>query len=226
MHPLQILVLPPYQHKGYGQHLLRVLIDVAVCENVFDFTIEEPLDQLQFIRTCVDTLRLIQFKPIQKAVGSAVSLLKQGKLSKKVHGPRLVPPSSTVKEVRRSLKINKKQFLQCWEVLIYLGLDPDDKVMEDFVTVVSNRMKYEILGKDSSTTGKRLAEVASDYDAEMSFVMFRSEANDSSSVQVDDNQSNQEDQLQKLIDERVKVIKLIAEKMPQPQPQPLQWVQE
>lgn len=195
--------------------MLWVLNDVAVSENVFDFTVEEPLDQLQFIRTCVDTLRLIQFKPIQQAVGSAVSLLKQGKLSKKVHGPRLVPPSIAVEEVRRSLKINKKQFLQCWEVLIYLGLDSADKHMEDFVSIVSNRMKYEILGKDSSTTGKRLAEVASDYDGEMSFVMFRSEANDSSSVQMDDNQSNQEDQLQKLVDERVEVIKLIAEKLPQ-----------
>lgn len=197
--------------------MLRVLYDVAVSENVFDFTVEEPLNQLQFIRTCVDTLRLIQFKPIQQAVGSAVSLLKHGKLSKKVRGSRLVPPSNTVEEVRRSLKINKKQFLQCWEVLIYLGLDPADKHMEDFVTIVSNRMKYEILGKDSSTTGKRLAEVASDYDAEMSFVMFRSQTNDSYSVQMDDNQSNQEDQLQKLIDERVKVIKLVAEKVPQPQ---------
>lgn len=195
--------------------MLRVLNDVAVSENVFDFTVEEPLDQLQLIRSCLDTLRLIQFKPIQHAVGAAVSLLKQGKLSKKVHGPRLVPPSNAVEEVRRSLKINKKQFLQCWEVLIYLGLDPADKHMEDFVTIVSNRMKYEILGKDSSTTGKRLAEVASDYDAEMSFVMFRSEANNSSSVQMDDNQSNQEDQLQKLVDERVKVIKLIADKLPQ-----------
>lgn len=195
--------------------MLQVLNDVAVSENVFDFTIEEPLDQLQFIRTCVDTLRLIQFKPIQQAVCSAVSLLKQGKLSKKVHSPRLLPPSDAVEEARRSLKINKKQFLQCWEVLVYLGLDPADKHMEDFVTIVSNRMKYEILGKDSSTTGKRLAEVASDYDAEMSFVMFRSAANDSSSVQMDDNQSNQEDQLQKLVDERVKVIKLIAEKLPQ-----------
>lgn len=184
-------------------------------ENVYDFTIEEPLDQLQFIRTCVDTLRLIQFKPIQQAVASAVSLLKQGKLSKKVHSPRLVPPSHAVEEVRRSLKINKKQFLQCWEVLIYLSLDRADKHMEDFVTIVSNRMKYDILGKDSSGTGKRLAEVPSRYDADMSFVMFRSEAIDSSSVQMNDNQPNQEDQLQKLADERVKVIKLIAEKLPQ-----------
>lgn len=126
-----------------------------------------------------------------------------------------MPPSNAAEEVRRSLKINKKQFLQCWEVLIYLGLDPTDKYMEDFVTIVSNRMKYEILGKDSSTTGKRLIEVAGDYDAEMSFVMFRSEANDSSSVQMDDNQPSQEDQLQKLVDERVKVIKLIAEKFSQ-----------
>lgn len=192
-----------------------MLYDVAIAENVFDFTVEEPLDHFQHVRTCVDTLRLLRFDPIQNIVTKAVSLLKQGKLSKKTHCPRLLPPLSAVEDVRKSLKINKQQFLQCWEVLIYIGLDPIDKYTENFVSIISNRVKYDILGKDSGTSGKQLFDVPSD-DQEMSFVMFRSEANEASNtVQMDDNLANQEEQLQKLVLERVNQIKLIAEKVTQ-----------
>ncbi|XP_027938559.1 histone acetyltransferase type B catalytic subunit [Vigna unguiculata] len=210
----QILVFPPYQHKGYGRFLLEVLYDVAIAENVFDFTVEEPLDDFQHVRTCLDTLRLLRFDPIQNVVTKAVSLLKQGKLSKKAHYPRLLPPLSAVEDVRKSLKINKQQFLQCWEVLIYIGLNPVDKYMENFVSIISNRVKYDILGKDSGTSGKQLVDVPNDDNQEMSFAMFRSEPNEASNtVQMDDNQANQEEQLQKLIQERVEQIKLIAEKV-------------
>lgn len=210
---LQILVLPPYQHKGYGRYLLEVLNDVAVSEDVYCLTVEEPLDYFQHVRTCVDIPRLLVFDPIQHAVSSAVSRLKQGKLSKKVHIPRFMPPSSLIDDVRKSLKINKKQFLKCWDVLIYLGLDPVDKYMEDFVSIISNRVKDDIIGKDSGTAGKRVIEVPSDYDQEMSFLMHRSQAGEDSSVQMDENQTNQEEQLRQLVDERVKEIKLIAQKV-------------
>lgn len=190
-----------------------MLNDVAISENVFDLTVEEPLDHFQHVRTCVDTLRLLHFDPIKRSVSSAVSLLKQGKLSKKAHTPRLMPPQSAIEDVRKSLKINKKQFLQCWEVLIYLGLEPVERHMEDFLSIISNRVKYDILGKDSGTSGKQLIEVPSEYDQEMSFVMFRSKANEASTVQMDENQKNQEEQLQKLVQERVDEIKLVAEKV-------------
>ncbi|KAL2317198.1 hypothetical protein Fmac_031074 [Flemingia macrophylla] len=209
----QILVLPPHQHKGYGRFLLEVLYDVAISENVFDFTVEEPLDHFQHVRTCVDTLRLLRFDPIQSVVTKAVSLLKQGKLSKQTHCPRLLPPPSAIEDVRKSLKINKQQFLQCWEVLIYIGFNAVDKNMENFVSIISNRIKYDILGKDSGTSGKQLVEVPSDVDQEMSFVMFKSEASDANTVHMDDNQANQEEQLQKLVQEKVQEIQLIAEKV-------------
>uniref|UniRef100_A0A2N9F3C1 histone acetyltransferase n=1 Tax=Fagus sylvatica TaxID=28930 RepID=A0A2N9F3C1_FAGSY len=210
----QILVLPPYQHKGYGRYLMEVLNDVAVSEDVYDLTVEEPLDYFQHVRTCVDIPRLLVFDPIRDAVSSAVSRLKQGKLSKKIRIPRFMPPPSVIDDVRKSLKINKKQFLKCWEVLIYLGLDPVDKYMEDFVSIISSRVKDDIIGKDSGTNGKRVIEVSSDYEQEMSFVMCRSQAGDASSVQMDEeNQTNQEEQLRLLVDERVKEIKSIAQKV-------------
>uniref|UniRef100_A0A2P2JTP9 histone acetyltransferase n=3 Tax=Rhizophora mucronata TaxID=61149 RepID=A0A2P2JTP9_RHIMU len=210
----QVLVLPPYQHSGYGRHLVEVLSNVAISEDVFDLTVEEPLDHFQHIRTCVDIQHLLNFEPIQDAVNSAVTRLKHGKLSKKTSVPRFVPPPSVIEDVRKSLKINRKQFFQCWEVMIYLGLDPVDKYLEDFVTVISNHVRTDILGKESGGGGKQVIEIPSDYDPEMSFAMFRSlDAEASNNVQIDGNQTTQEEQLKQLVDERVKEIKLIAQKM-------------
>ncbi|KAH7572185.1 hypothetical protein JRO89_XS04G0216600 [Xanthoceras sorbifolium] len=209
----QILILPPYQRKGYGSYLVEVLSNVAIAENVHDFTVEEPLDSFQHVRTCVDIQHLLAFEPIQDAVKSAVLQLKQGKLSKKIHAPRFVPPASAVEDARKNLKINKKQFFQCWEILIYLGLDPVDKYMEDYIAIVSNRVRADILGKDSGTAGKRVIDVLSTCDPETSFVMFRSQDGEPGSVQMDGNQTNQEEQLQQLFDERIEEIKLIAQKV-------------
>ncbi|WCJ42626.1 Histone acetyltransferase type B catalytic subunit [Euphorbia peplus] len=210
----QILVLPPYQHKGYGRHLLEVVHNFAISEDVYDFTVEEPLDYFQHVRTCSDIQRLLAFDPIQDVVKSAVSNLKQGKLSKKTHVPRFMPPLSAIDDVRKTLKINRKQFLQCWEILIYLGLNPEDKCMDDFVTIISNRVKTDILGKDSGSRGKKVIEVPTEYDPEMSFAMFSSGNVESDTVEMDEeNQAKQKEQLQKLVDERVEEIKLIAQKL-------------
>lgn len=185
---------------------------MAISDNVYDLTIEEPLENLQHVRTCIDILRTLHFDPVQKAVNLTVSKLKRGKLSKKTSIPCLLPPSSVVEEVRKSFKINKKQFLQCWEILIYLGLDHADKCMDDYFSIISNRVRADILGKDSEIAGKKVIDVPSDFDQETSFVMFRTQSGgESNSAQVDGNQ--QEEQLKQLVDERIKEIKLVAEKV-------------
>lgn len=207
----QILILPPYQRKGFGCFLLEVLNNVAISENVYDFTIEEPLSQLLQMRTCIDVKRLRGFGPIQEAVESAVSQFKLGKLSKKVSFPPLLPPTAAIVDVRKSLKITKEQFLHCWEILVFLGLEPD-KHMEDFILAVSSRMRDELIGESSDAEGKQVIDVPTDYDQEMSFVMFRSTSN-ATSVEADESRANQEEQLKKLVDDRVKEIKLIAQKV-------------
>ncbi|KAM7274849.1 hypothetical protein ACFE04_016715 [Oxalis oulophora] len=213
----QILVFPPYQNKGHGTYLVEALSNVAISDNVYDLTVEEPLDDFQRVRTCVDLKKLLAFDPIKKYIQSAVLSLKHGKLSKKTHIPRFVPPVTASEDVRKNLKINKKQFHQCWEILIYLGLDPEGQGMEDYLTVIANRVKADILGEDSETAGKQVIEVPSEYSPEMSFVMFKSKSGESSTtVQVDEKtQTNQEEQLKELIDERINEIKLIAQKVSQ-----------
>jgi histone acetyltransferase 1 len=69
------------------------------------------------------------------------------------------------------------------------------------------------LGKDSGTSGKQLIEASSDVDQEASFVMFKLGAGEDIAVQMDDNQTNQEEQLKKLAQDREKEIQLIAEKV-------------
>ncbi|GMQ06234.1 hypothetical protein CsSME_00050892 [Camellia sinensis var. sinensis] len=209
----QILVLPPYQHKGYGRHLLEVLNNVAICENVYDLTIEEPLDSLQHVRTCIDVGRLLVFNPIQKALDSTILRLKQENLSKKSQTSCFGPPPSAIDHVRKSLKINKKQFQQCWEVLIYLGLDSVDKQIDNFMTVISDHVRADVIGKDSGAAEKRVIEFPTDYDQEMSFVMFRCKNGEASRIDLDENQTNQEQQLKELVDERMKEIKSIAQKV-------------
>lgn len=212
----QILVLPPYQHKGYGSYLVEVLSNVAISEDVYDLTVEEPLDYFQHVRTSLDVKRLITFDPAQSAVKSTVMHLKQGKLSKKTHVPLFLPSPDVIEDVRKKLKINKKQFLQCWEILIYLGLDPIEKHMEDYITIIWNRVKADILGKDSGTAGKQVIEVPTAHDEEMSFVMFRSQNGEVGGVQMDEDQTKtQGKQLQMLVDERIKEVKSIAQKVSQ-----------
>ncbi|KAL5572462.1 hypothetical protein UlMin_022059 [Ulmus minor] len=88
-------------------------------------------------------------------------------------------------------------------------------VLVCFMCDAGKTIKEDIIGKDSGTAGKQVIEVASDYDQEMSFAMFKSQSacgEASSSVQVvDENQPSQEEQLRKLVDERVKEIQLVAQ---------------
>ncbi|KAH7852323.1 hypothetical protein Vadar_023353 [Vaccinium darrowii] len=210
----QILVLPPYQQKGYGHCLLEALNNLAISEDVHDLTVEEPLDTLQYVRTCIDVQRLLVFTPIQEALDSSILRLKQENLSKKTQACHFGPPQSAIEDVRKVLKINKKQFLQCWEVLIYLGLESVDKYMENYRTIISDRIRADVIGKDSGAAGKRLAEFPTDYDEEMAFVMFKSKnVEASSSIEMDEDQVNQEQQLKQLVDERIEQIKSIAQKV-------------
>lgn len=207
-------MLPQYQRKGYGNCLVKVLNNVAIRENVYDLTVEEPEDSLQHVRTCIDVERLLAFDPIKSSLESDVLRLKQENPSKRTVGDvrRFRPPASVVEDVRKTLKINKKQLLQCWEVLVYLRLDPIEKYMEGYRAIIADKVKADVIGKDSEVGGKRVVDVPTEHDQEMSFVMFKYD--DGLSCRKDDeNQANVEEQLQKLVDERMKQIKLIADKV-------------
>ncbi|CAH9131253.1 unnamed protein product [Cuscuta epithymum] len=219
----QILVLPQYQHKGYGRNLIKVLNNVAANENVYDLTVEEPDDSFQHVRTCIDVERLLAFDPIKSAWDSDALRIKKGKKgSKRSVGEIQIlrPPAKVVEAVRKSLKINKKQLMQCWEVLIYLHLDYEDD-MDGFRAVVADRVRGDVIGAKGSLTssGKRaVVDVPTEYDEGTSFVMFEFQdegAAASCSIDKEDDEKVVE-QLEKLVDERMKQIRFISEKVSLP----------
>ncbi|KAI7748889.1 hypothetical protein M8C21_032810 [Ambrosia artemisiifolia] len=212
----QILVFPPYQRKGYGGYLLQAITSMVVADNMYDLSIEEPLDSLQHVRACIDIPRLLALPAIQPSLNATVSRLKEENLAKRTQITRFSPPSDTIEEVRKTLKINKKQFLQCWEILIYLALDPIEKYLENFRTVVLDRIRGDVIGKDTGASGKRLVEVPTEFDSEVSFVMFKTNGSGEEFKEAEVEESDkvkQEEQLQKLVDERIEAIKLVAEKV-------------
>ncbi|KMT05786.1 hypothetical protein BVRB_7g166250 [Beta vulgaris subsp. vulgaris] len=209
----QILVLPPYQQKGYGRHLLELLNHVAVSEGAYDLTVEEPVESLQRLRYYIDVPRLLACSAVQCAVSSAATHLKEANLSKRSQACQLLPPLTAVDEVRKSLKINKKQFVKCWEILIYLALDPVNKNMENYRIFITDQVKTNVIGKDSGTKGKRVIDTPNDF-GEDAFVMFKSQDCEDGHVDVDeDQQKEQEQQLLQIVDERIAEIQLVAQKV-------------
>lgn len=190
-----------------------MLNNVAISENFYDLTVEEPVDSLQHVRTCIDVKRLLAFDSIHHALNPVISQLKQENLSKKSQPCQCGPPGAIIEDVRKSLKINKKQFLQCWDILVYLELDPIEKYMDNYKTMISNRVKADVIGKESEGAGKRLIDIPTEFDPEMSFAMFKSQGDNATGFEKDDNQTNQEEQLRQLVDERLKQIKSVAEKV-------------
>ncbi|KAI0496530.1 hypothetical protein KFK09_022849 [Dendrobium nobile] len=209
----QILVLPPYQGEGHGRRLLEAVNSVAIAENVHDLTVEEPSEYLQYLRSCFDTLRLLDFEPIKPAINSVASLLRTCSVSKKSCKSLARPPTPAIDIVRQKLKINKIQFLRCWDILIYLNLNSKDrKIMENFKASISTRLQSDIFDKDTKSKGKLLIEVPNDYDHDMTFVVYCSQNGEESDC-LNGAQADQEQQLNKLVDKQLEDIVEIAEKV-------------
>ncbi|URE32352.1 receptor-like protein kinase [Musa troglodytarum] len=190
--------------------------DSTLSENIYDVTAEEPSDYLQYLRACIDTKRLLCFQPIKPAINSVVSCLKEGNLSKRICRSSSCPPASVMEIARQKLKINKKQFLRCWEVLIYLNLNQENsKCTENFRAWVSDRVKSDIVDKDAVDSRKHLVEVPNDYDHDMTFVVCWLQNGgepDGIDSNPGGNQSTQDEQLNELVKKRLEDIVKITNK--------------
>jgi histone acetyltransferase 1 len=212
-------VLPPFQSQGHGRLLLEAINSVAIAQNAHDITVEEPSEYLQHLRACMDTVRLLSFEPVNPAISSVVSFLKENNLSKRTTKSHAGPPASLVDQVRQNLKINKKEFLRCWEVLIYMNLvHENQRCMENFRLLILDRVKGELLGTENvvKDNAKKVIEVPNDYDHDMTFVMFRSgggEVADSGMCKNEGDEAKQEEQLNQLVEEELEEISNVAKKV-------------
>jgi histone acetyltransferase 1 len=208
-------VLPPYQGEGHGLGLLEAINYIAQSENIYDVTIESPSDYLQYVRSSIDCLRLLMFDPIKPALGAIVLSLKETNLSKRAQSLRMVPPADLMETVRQKLKINKKQFLRCWEILIFLSLDSQDhKSMDNFRACIYDRMKGEILGSASGTNRKRLLQMPTSFNKEASFAVYWTQEIEDEDEQTVEQQpedlKTQEQQLNELVDIQIEEIAGVA----------------
>ncbi|CAO2824160.1 unnamed protein product [Amaranthus hypochondriacus] len=187
----QILILPPYQHK-----------------------VEEPVDSLQRIRYYIDVPRLLTCSSVQRAVETAATHLKEANLSKRTQPCQLLPPLAAAEEARKSLKINKKHLIKCWEILVYLALDPIDKYIENYKIFITDQVKISVIGRDSGTKGKQVIETPNEFGE--AFVLYKPQDDEGSPIEVDvdeDQKKQQEEQLLQIVDERLKEIQLVAQKL-------------
>lgn len=209
-----MLVLPPSQGKGHGRHLLEAINKIAISEDVFDVTFEEPSDYLQKLRGCIDCARLQTVDPVREAVIKIASKLKGCNLAKKASQFHSNPPADVIEKVRAELKINKKQFLWCWEVLLYLNLEPkDQKNLENFKASISARLRAEIIEKDGKTGEKSVVDVPGEFNSAMAFVVFKVGSNvDANGISKSIN-DEQEEQINQLVDKRLDEVTEIAKKL-------------
>lgn len=241
----QILVFPPYQGKGHGLLLLEAVNKTAVSRDSYDVTVEEPSESLQELRDCMDTIRLLSFEPVMPAVKSAVQKLKEANPSDKSAADHCLegnvnnetvttsstkpknksgwfPPPGLVEEVRKHLKISKKQFKRCWEILLYLNLDRSDSQCEDKYHIsLMEQIMSELFDKSSekSAKGKRVIDIDNEYDNSKTFIMVRTRNPGNGESFLPEAleggmEVSQEDQLKSLFEERLEEIAQIAEKVP------------
>ncbi|XP_020528794.1 histone acetyltransferase type B catalytic subunit isoform X3 [Amborella trichopoda] len=216
----QVLVLPPYQGKGYGRHLLEAVNTIAVSRNMFDITIEEPSEHLQNIRDCMDTIRLLTFAPLKTILSSLFSRLKEERPQNSSIAFKYFPPKSLVGEVRKELKIYKKQFLQCWEVLLFLGFYKISASTEIFRAWLAAKVEAETFDRgEISAMKKCVIDVQNECGHDKTFVMVRFEGEVSPEIETgvlqkdESGERERKEEMEKFIEGRLKEIKAISEKV-------------
>ncbi|XP_037951975.1 histone acetyltransferase type B catalytic subunit [Teleopsis dalmanni] len=96
----QMLVLPPFQKRGVGTHLIETIYKFYQAQKtVIDITVEDPSDEFQRLRNCIDARLCKDLKSFSKE-----QLLKG--FSKEM-----------ITEARETLKINPRQCRKIYEIL-------------------------------------------------------------------------------------------------------------
>ncbi|KAL2609388.1 hypothetical protein R1flu_027961 [Riccia fluitans] len=92
-------------------------------------------------------------------------------------GNILCPPRYLRDEVRKTLKISKKQFKRCWEQLLFLHLDPEDKELQEvFQEGLVQRLNSELFEKDKDMekhANKQIFDMENEYNDSVTFIMLR-----------------------------------------------------
>lgn len=223
----QILVLPPYQGKQNGRHLLDAVYNVAVQRDCYDVNMEEPSESLQELRDCIDVQRLLRFQTVRSNLHSVLMRLRASSKLHNHHGSfeDWLPSPSLVELARKNVKISKAQLQRCWEVLLFLHVREGDVHAQDTLRkLVAWRLKVELFGKPKSSKvndNKQIVDTENEYDSSKTFVMCKvrsslknAEVQQQLADTVDaDGQVDIEKELQELIEERNGEIDRVSDKV-------------
>ena len=97
---------------------------------------------------------------------------------------------------------------------MYLALDPIDKYMENYRIFITDQVKISVIGKDSGTNGKQVIETPNEFGE--AFILYKPQDEKDGQIEVDvdeDQKKQQEEQLLQIVDERLKEIQLVAQKV-------------
>ncbi|GAQ87777.1 histone acetyltransferase type B catalic subunit [Klebsormidium nitens] len=135
----QLVVLPSFQKRGHGSRLIESVYHLAQERGCYDVTTEDPTDDMNQLRDEVDVKRL-QERPevkeaVERALAAAASQKEESSGATEGEAPKQKNPlaisPSLLEDLRKSLKINKKNIKKCWEVLLSLHLDKSPPVTRD-----------------------------------------------------------------------------------------------
>jgi len=210
----QVLVLPPYQRKGFGAKLLDAVRVYAQMQDkegkdVADITVEDPTDQLQRLRDVRDCVAATENEGIVQAVKAAARLAfaaatassstantntngdddRKQKIKRAQSALRL-PKLCYETNFKKELKICEPQAKRVWEALLFIWAKqcqaPNEGIVADaFRTNVLNRLKK----KHMASLGKGEDDVGSKRirDTEDGFVMCKG-GGEGERVEIEDQQ--------------------------------------
>jgi histone acetyltransferase 1 len=218
----QVLVLPPYQRKGFGAKLLDAVRAYAQMQDkegkdVADITVEDPTDQLQRLRDVRDCVAATENEGIVQAVKAAARLAfaaatassstantntngdddRKQKIKRAQSALRL-PKLCYETNFKKDLKICEPQAKRVWEALLFIWAKqcqaPNEGIVADaFRTNVLNRLKK----KHMASLGKGEDDVGSKRirDTEDGFVMCKG-GGEGERVEIEDQTQQQQQQMQ------------------------------
>jgi len=224
----QVLVLPPYQRKGFGAKLLDAVRVYAQMQDkegkdVADITVEDPTDQLQRLRDVRDCVAATENEGIVQAVKAAARLAfaaatassstantntngdddRKQKIKRAQSALRL-PKLCYETNFKKELKICEPQAKRVWEALLFIWAKqcqaPNEGIVADaFRTNVLNRLKK----KHMASLGKGEDDVGSKRirDTEDGFVMCKG-GGEGERVEIEDQQQIQQTKKQTDYDDK------------------------
>jgi len=122
----QFVILPPYQRRGHGSHLLQSVYEYVMPRNIADVTVEDPSMEFGFLKDSFD-------------LGT---ILRHGYFKDKP-----LRDKSEYPEIQKKLKINKQQVRRCHEmaVLMKLHTSTNEEHKKDFRLAVKSRLNKKYL---------------------------------------------------------------------------------